>query len=605
MDKRKRRRPCLPPDSAGDTRRDVDGPALADIDAPPSLQSNAASDAAEQFDPTETGALRPRRSAPQSRRRGVWAGAGVLILLVCAGLWFALGRAASKPASESDSASVPAPQSAVLSAVYECGDREMEEALAGFAGALDAGEYAAALSLYEHDIRTDAQGVSAAAALVERALYEQAASVARGDQDAGALLEAYEQGREVRLISPSVAENDDALSGGFTALKNGYVLDCVAWLSTVRASENTHLAAAVRDLVTDLEPEYLDQAADEANQIMEAGDFERALDILDMRTSYYPEADLSAVSARIGARLAEAALARGAALMAAGNWTEAADLYELSVEYETDGRVTAALAEARQLISEDLLVRGAALEAAGEWTKAIQLYRTGLAYDADGAVQAALDSAQEGLKEARVLELENKRVCFKDLYAQCEVIETKDMPGYSDFDRVILAPGHSLGRLDHYGVEPQILISGETAYFTILFSREVNGRVDFREVNLVNSVELRASSTGHYESAEGQFSTRINGSEYQRSRVAEGVSYQYFRAVQSNSGVSDISGVPTDLTYFVRRITENAEPLYIRFCYDSPGWADYRSATRADREALGMLWELYSLMREIPELVGT
>ena len=171
MDKRKRRRPCLPPDSAGDTRRDVDGLALSDVGAPPSLQSNAAPDAAEQFDPTETGALRPRQSAPPSRRRGVWAGAGVLILLVCAGLWFALGRAASKPASESDSASVPAPQSAVLSAVYECGDREMEEALAGFAGALDAGEYAAALSLYEHDIRTDAQGVSAAAALVDCLLY--------------------------------------------------------------------------------------------------------------------------------------------------------------------------------------------------------------------------------------------------------------------------------------------------------------------------------------------------------------------------------------------------------------------------------------------------
>ena len=87
--------------------------------------------------------------------------------------------------------------------------------------------------------------------------------------------------------------------------------------------------------------------------------------------------------------------------------------------------------------------------------------------------------------------------------------------------------------------------------------------------------------------------------------MAAGVSYQYFRAVQSNSGVSDISGVPTDLTYFVRRITENAEPLYIRFRDDSPVWADYRSATRADREALGMLWELYGLMREIPELVGT
>ena len=41
---------------------------------------------------------------------------------------------------------------------------------------------------------------------------------------------------------------------------------------------------------------------------------------------------------------------------------------------------------------------------------------------------------------------------------------------------------------------------------------------------------------------------------------------------------------------------------YIRFAHDMPGWADYLAVTQADREALGMLWELYTLMREFPEL---
>ncbi len=158
-------------------------------------------------------------------------------------------------------------------------------------------------------------------------------------------------------ISPAVAANDDGLYGGFTALKNGYVLDCVVWLSGVRAEDETDLAAAVQALLADLEPAYLSQAADEAERQMNTGDFERTLEILNMRVSYYPEADLSQVRARVGARLAEAALEQGGHLMADGAWTDAADLYACSLAYDADGRVAAAQRRAREAVCADLRPR--------------------------------------------------------------------------------------------------------------------------------------------------------------------------------------------------------------------------------------------------------
>lgn len=529
-----------------------------------------------------------RERRRNSRRRGAWLAAALLAALLGAGLWLAFGRSPGNPSAPSEPA------------VYDGGDRAVEQALSDFSELLDAGDYGAAGALYTRSIRLDAKGGAAAATLAERALCAKALAFVNGGLDASALLEEYRLGRDVWRISPAVAANDDGLYGGFTALKNGYVLDCVAWLSGVRAEDETDLAAAVQALLADLEPAYLSQAADEAERQMNTGDFERTLEILNMRVSYYPEADLSQVRARVGARLAEAALEQGGHLMADGAWTDAADLYACSLAYDADGRVAAAQRRAREAVCADLLGRGAALEAAGEWTKAIQLYREGLAYDADGQLRAALDGALESLKAAKALALEKKKVSFGDLYAQCEIIE--NAPGYAAYDRVILPPGRTLGRLAHYGMEPQILVRGNAVYFTVLFSRTVNERVEFCEVNVVNAVELRASSTGYYEVDGGGYSTCIDGAEYRKTRVQDGGQYQYFRAVQSLGGGADISGVPADLTYFVRRITDNAEPLYIRFAHDMPGWADYRAVTQADREALGMLWELYTLMREFPEL---
>ena len=133
------------------------------------------------------------------------------------------------------------------------------------------------------------------------------------------------------------------------------MLDCVVWLSGVRAEDETDLAAAVQALLADLEPAYLSQAADEAERQMNTGDFERTLEILNMRVSYYPEADLSQVRARVGARLAEAALEQGGHLMADGAWTDAADLYACSLAYDADGRVAAAQRRAREAVCADLL----------------------------------------------------------------------------------------------------------------------------------------------------------------------------------------------------------------------------------------------------------
>lgn len=414
-----------------------------------------------------------RERRRNSRRRGAWLAAALLAALLGAGLWLAFGRSPGNPSAPSEPA------------VYDGGDRAVEQALSDFSELLDAGDYGAAGALYTRSIRLDAKGGAAAATLAERALCAKALAFVNGGLDASA-------------------------------------------------------------------------------------------------------------------RLAEAALEQGGHLMADGAWTDAADLYACSLAYDADGRVAAAQRRAREAVCADLLGRGAVLEAAGEWTKAIQLYREGLAYDADGQLRAALDGALESLKAAKALALEKKKVSFGDLYAQCEIIE--NAPGYAAYDRVILPPGRTLGRLAHYGMEPQILVCGNAVYFTVLFSRTVNERVEFCEVNVVNAVELRASSTGYYEVDGGGYSTCIDGAEYRKTRVQDGGQYQYFRAVQSLGGGADISGVPADLTYFVRRITDNAEPLYIRFAHDMPGWADYRAVTQADREALGMLWELYTLMREFPEL---
>ena len=183
-----------------------------------------------------------RERRRNSRRRGAWLAAALLAALLGAGLWLAFGRSPGNPSAPSEPA------------VYDGGDRAVEQALSDFSKLLDAGDYGAADALYTRSIRLDAKGGAAAATLAERALCAKALAFVNGGLDASALLEEYRLGRDVWRISPAVAANDDGLYGGFTALKNGYVLDCVAWLSGVRAEDETDLAAAVQARLADLEP---------------------------------------------------------------------------------------------------------------------------------------------------------------------------------------------------------------------------------------------------------------------------------------------------------------------------------------------------------------
>ena len=69
-----------------------------------------------------------RERRRNSRRRGAWLAAALLAALLGAGLWLAFGRSPGNPSAPSEPA------------VYDGGDRAVEQALSDFSELLDAGD---------------------------------------------------------------------------------------------------------------------------------------------------------------------------------------------------------------------------------------------------------------------------------------------------------------------------------------------------------------------------------------------------------------------------------------------------------------------------------